>query len=93
MTPLVAALIAFGGSSFATLFTDTQWADVQSFLNFLVLLLLVARNERAIPRKTAIRTREEIEDSVTDNGGPSGLRDELAELVVDTIERRYQRKT
>jgi hypothetical protein len=90
MTPLVAALIAFGGSSFATLFTDTQWADVQSFLNFLVLL---ARNERAIPRKTAIRTREEIEDSVTDNGGPSGLRDELAELVVDTIERRYQRKT
>jgi hypothetical protein len=83
MTAIAIALLAVtGAGDLAALFTDTQWHDIQSTLNFFVLVYLTYQGHRINPRKSADRTMQELEEHSPD------LSMTLAEHLVDELERR-----
>lgn len=89
MASLITALgFTFGTPALAALFTEAQWGDLQSIANFLVLVYIAYRNERRLPQATADRSAEAIRDEIASDGG---LRDDLAELVVEAMARRADR--
>lgn len=85
---LTALLGALGATEIASLFTDSQWGDIQSFLNFIVLVFIAYRNERKLPPATAEETTTHIRDEINN---PDGLREELQEILIDAMEKRARR--
>lgn len=81
MTVLVTAVLALLGignvAQLATVFTDAQWGDIQSFLNFLVLLFLTYQGQKVNPQKT-------VEKLAEDGASQSAI----AETLVDAMEAR-----
>jgi hypothetical protein len=87
---VVALAVAF---NLGALFTDTQWSDIQSFLNFVVLLILYARQTRQperAGRATVDTLTTELNGHVTGEQ-PTELRGLLMETILDAMEAR--RKT
>lgn len=86
-------LIGLGVANIATLFTDAQWGDVQSFLNFCVLIMLTyitQKGRKEIPAETAVATAQTL---VNGTPGPEPApRDVLAESIVDAIEAHRSRR-
>lgn len=83
---MIALLLLLGASTTGALFTDAQWGDVQSFLNFIVLVVLVYRQERT-PAKTGEKTVNTFKDEL-DHDQDSDLRGLLVETLLDAMEKR-----
>lgn len=87
---LVGVLVVLGvgvaAHTVATLFTDAQWGDVQSFLNFVVLCTLTYYGRRArkeIPEAAAEQTQEKLLND-HDTVGKS----QFFEALMDAMESR-----
>lgn len=90
---LVIGMVSLVAAVVAALFTDAQWADVQSFLNFCVILFLTYQANRArrvaatvadtLPAEAAERTAQALTGDEH--------RDDLVHVIADALAERRRK--